>query len=96
MRAPRLPPTTSRRSAPARPAKRCAGSASASIVARTGLPVTTAFPPALRAESPSKPNAMRRAISASARLLSRSVASALTRRSGFLVSHATQPPGRQT
>ena len=40
--APRLPPTTSRRSGPCRPAKRSSGDGIAAISARTGLPVHSA------------------------------------------------------
>ena len=49
--APRLPPTTSRRSAPSRRAKRSAGGGCMAISARTGLPTTLRFD--ARRETPS-------------------------------------------
>ena len=93
--APRLPPTSSTRSGPARLAKRSAGAAMASISARTGLPVTSALGVA-RASSPSKPNAMRSHDDSSDLLDISSAASALTSTSGFLNLRATLPPGTQT
>ena len=93
--APRLPPTSSTRSGPARCAKRSAGGAIASISARTGLPVTSALG-VLRASSPSKPNAMRSHADSSDLLDSSSAASALTSTSGFFIRRATLPPGTQT
>ncbi len=93
--APRLPPTTSKCSAPLRPANRCAGSGSASISARTGLPVTTACL-VRAAAAPSKPKATRSATGSRALLLMSSEASAFTSTSGLLSSDAISPPGKQT
>jgi hypothetical protein len=67
----------------------------ASISARTGLPVTTAFFVALAA-SPSKPKATRSATGSSHLLDSSSAASAFTSTSGLPSSEAISPPGKQT
>lgn len=74
---------------------RSAGDGSASISARTGLPLTTA-PRVDAAAAPSKPNAMRRANGFSARLLFSIAASALTSINGRPVSAAVMPAGTQT
>ena len=65
-RAPWLPPSTSRRSGPSRPAKRSLGGGSAAISARTGLPTTSS---SRSAKLPGKPVSTRRAKRASTRLV---------------------------
>ncbi len=93
--APRLPPTTSSDSGPMRSRKRSAGTGSASISVRTGLPVTWACR-VLATAGPSKPNATTSATGSSARVDSSSDASAFTSTSGLPSSDAIRPPGKHT
>ena len=92
--APRLPPTTRRRSAPSRRANLTAGGSWVAISARTGLPTTSSSTPGGNALG----NALstRRANFASTRFEYPAMAFCSWISSGRRVSHAATPPGPVT
>jgi len=87
--APRLPPMTSRCSAPSRPAKRSAGGTIFAISGRTGLPAQTPF-----FSTSGKPVAIRSATPASTRLASPATEFCSCTTSGLPSSAAIMPPGK--
>ena len=91
--APKLPPTTSSRSGPVRPAKRCSGGATATMSARSGLPTHSTRGSRPSPRTPGKPVSTRSAPKRSTRLASPAFASRLCTTSGTLRATAISAPG---